>query len=204
MRNRLLIALGLIILSRSVHMGPWRLAPRSGSLAHGSWLMALQSASYPRGSTAASGGLFPLIAERRSGLGKTSAILRDDGTVGVLYLEPGSLAADPSLAWCVIEKTWLVRPRLLPEPQSQAGPRLVLTEGTRVSCPLGAETSRAGDPSSSADVVERVDQLSQCVNGADDEPHGAFHAWPAWTMAGLAIVRPRVSPPRVQTRIGAY
>jgi hypothetical protein len=55
----------------------------------------------------------------------------------------------------------------------------------RVSCLLGAQTLPAGDPSSLADVVDCVDQLSQRVDGADDERHGAFHGWPAWTMAGL-------------------
>ena len=39
----------------------------------------------------------------KQGAGEASATLRNDGTVGLLYLEPGSLGSDPSPAWYVAE-----------------------------------------------------------------------------------------------------
>jgi hypothetical protein len=46
-----------------------------------------------------------LNADPKQGRGEASATLRNDGTVGLLYLEPGSLGADPSPAWYVIEES---------------------------------------------------------------------------------------------------
>jgi hypothetical protein len=44
-----------------------------------------------------------LNLDPRQGAGEASATLRDDGTAGLVYLEPGSLGADTSPTWLVGE-----------------------------------------------------------------------------------------------------
>jgi hypothetical protein len=45
-----------------------------------------------------------LNADPKQGAGEASATLRNDGTVGLIYLEPGSLGTDPSPSWYVLDE----------------------------------------------------------------------------------------------------